>query len=221
MSHSETRARAILDAWREQKADRLNPIRFHFIDAMERRAADHDGEARRFLDNRLSQLIEAYAGDLEKAAFKVDDADRTATSSTLARGALGELVDDIANRAAIRGDDPAVDDMVPQPALFPELHALDDFKKIWSKVRTESQLRESLEQVPTNAGPLNSGNLVHRSLTLMRELSPDYLQQFLSYVDALLWVEQMSGGGVLVANDTPRAASAKKRTRSKPRERHE
>ncbi|SFS15196.1 Protein of unknown function [Dyella sp. OK004] len=214
-------ARAILDVWREQRADRLNPIRFHFIDALERRAASHDGEARRLLDDRLSQLIEAYADDLKKAAFKVDNADSTAILSAPARGALGDLVDDIAGRAAVRDGDLAADDATPQPALFPQLHALDDFKKIWSKVRTESQLRESLEQVPTNAGPLNSGNLVHRSLTLMRELSPGYLQQFLSYVDALLWVEQMSGGGVLVTKDAPRVASARKRARGNSRERRD
>ena len=55
-------------------------------------------------------------------------------------------------------------------------------------------MRQSLEQVPGNAGPLNSSSLVHRSLSLMRELSPGYLQQFLSYVDALSWMEQMNGG---------------------------
>jgi hypothetical protein len=96
---------------------------------------------------------------------------------------------------------------------------LDDFRKLWSRLRTESQLRQSLEQVPTNAGPLNSGNLVHRSITLMRELSPGYLQQFLAYVDALTWIEQMNNGGALVVQEAPRAVGSKKRARSKPRER--
>ena len=217
MRHSGTRARAILDAWREQRADRLNPIRFHFIEALERRAASHGGEARRLLDDRLSTLIAAYADDLERAAPKVSDASSATTPSASTRGSLGELIDHIASQAAARDGDLAAGDITPQPSLFPTLGALDDFKSIWSKVRTESQLRQSLQQVPENAGPLNSGSLVHRSLTLMRELSPGYLQHLLSYVDALSWAEQMNGGGALMATDAPRAVGAKKRARSKPR----
>ena len=211
MSPSGTPARAILDAWREQGAARLNPVRFHYIEALEQRAARHHGEARRLLDERLSRLLQAYADDLEKATVKVAEADVTAPPSATARGALGELTDYLAGQTTARGDD----------ALFPQLELLEDFRKLWSRVRTESQLRQSLEQVPTNAGPLNSGNLVHRSITLMRELSPGYLQQFLSYVDALTWIEQMNDGGALVVTEAPRAVTAKKRTRSKARERRE
>ncbi|WP_184416315.1 DUF2894 domain-containing protein [Rhodanobacter sp. MP7CTX1] len=200
MSDVGIRARATLDAWREQNADRLNPVRFHFIEALERRAADHGGEARRILDERLSKLLAAYADDLEAAA-----PDSPTTPPSLARGALGELIDHISNGVA------------PRPSTYPTLEALDDFRKIWSELRTDSQVRQSLEQVPTNAGPLNSGNLVHRSLTLMRELSPAYLQQFLSYVDTLSWMEQMNDGGALATKDGPRAMGPKKRARAKPR----
>jgi hypothetical protein len=84
-------------------------------------------------------------------------------------------------------------------------------------VRSEKQLRQSLKKAPGNAGPLNSSSLVHRSLSLMRELSPGYLQQFLSYVDALSWMEQINGGGALPAKEAPRAATARKSTRNKAR----
>jgi Protein of unknown function (DUF2894) len=203
MSDMGKRARATLDAWREQHADRLNPIRFHFIEALERRAAVHDGEARRILDDRLSELLEAYAGDLDIAASSVDVAYSATTSDAPARGALGGLIDHIANVE------------VPQSSTFPELEALDEFRKLWSSLRTDSQVRQSLEQVPTDAGPLNSGSLVHRSITLMRELSPGYLQQFLSYVDTLSWIDQMKDGGALAAKDGTRAVNTRKRVRAK------
>ncbi|RKE37575.1 hypothetical protein B0G76_3838 [Paraburkholderia sp. BL23I1N1] len=205
-------ARATLDAWRERGADRLDPIRFHFIEALDRRAADHSGEARRLLDDRLSKLVEAYADDLERAVSEaVDDCTGTGTgtaapSSQPAHGALTGLIDYIANHA------PAT----RRPA-YPELEALDYFRETWSKVRSEKQLRQSLKKAPGNAGPLNSSSLVHRSLSLMSELSPGYLQQFLSYVDALSWMEQINGGGALPAKDAPRAATAKKSARSKTR----
>jgi hypothetical protein len=104
-----------------------------------------------------------------------------------------------------------------RPSSYPELEVLDYFREIWSRLSTEKQFRQSLAQVPGNAGPLNSSSLVHRSLSLMRELSPGYLQQFLSYVDALSWMEQMNGGGALADKDAPRSGSARKSARGKPR----
>ena len=105
----------------------------------------------------------------------------------------------------------------PTGAADPEL--VDYFRTMWSKVRTEQQYRQSLDQVPRNAGPLNSNSLVHRSLATMRELSPAYLQQFLSYVDALAWLEDLAGGGAQ-PKEAPRAKAtkpAKKVTRAKAR----
>lgn len=218
-------ARATLDAWRECGADRLDPIRFHFIEALDRRAAGHSGEARRLLDDRLYKLIEAYADDLERAASKAADAgtgtgiDTTSTAASSGetpRGALAELVDYIAHAPA-DGNNPATGNAAPRRPSYPELEALDYFRDTSSKVRSEKQLRQSLKKAPDNAGPLNSSSLVHRSLSLMRELSPGYLQQFLSYVDALSWMEQMNGGGASPAKDAPRPTSARKSPRSKPR----
>jgi hypothetical protein len=84
-------------------------------------------------------------------------------------------------------------------------------------VRTGQQLRVAEVLVPQNAGPLNSSSLVHRALSLMRELSPGYLQQFLAYADALSWLEQLNAGGTPPAKEPPRAPGAKKSTRGKAR----
>jgi hypothetical protein len=214
-------ARATLDAWRERGADHMDPMRFHFIEALDRRAAGHSGEARRILDDRLASLLTAYAEDLEKAAFTVDDvgaADSAAQLGTPARGALGELLDHIAGRATTaKADGPAAGHVAPQSARWPEPEVLDYFREVWSRLSTERQLRQSQQQVPGNAGPLNSSSLVHRSLSLMRELSPGYLQQFLSYVEALSWMEQMSWGAALPGKEVPRATGAKKGTRGTSR----
>ncbi|MNR57450.1 hypothetical protein D3C85_1782330 [compost metagenome] len=51
----------------------------------------------------------------------------------------------------------------------------------------------------------------------MREVSPGYLQQFLSYTDALMWMEQMTAATAPPAKDAPRAGAAKKATRGKSR----
>ena len=216
-------ARATLDAWRARGADRVDPLCFHFIEALERRAAGHSGAARRILDDRLNSLLAAYAEDLEKTGF-TGAADGAASLALPARGALGELLDHIAGRAPastaeaeVAADRPAAAQVASRPARWPEPEVLEYFREVWSRLSTERQLRQSQQQVPGNAGPLNSSSLVHRSLSLMRELSPGYLQQFLSYVDALSWLEQMNGGGALAGKDAPRAAGVKKPTRSTPR----
>ncbi|KAG8155119.1 DUF2894 domain-containing protein [Burkholderia catarinensis] len=205
MTGDATHARATLDAWREQGADRLDPVRFHRIDALERRAAMLDGDARALLDARLATLIEGFAevvaraGEAVAASVAVDS-----TAGAPRSGALAVLVERLARDA-----------QADRRGLDPEL--VDYFRTMWSKVRTEQQYRQSLDQVPRNAGPLNSNSLVHRSLATMRELSPEYLQQFLSYVDALAWLEDLAGGGAQPEKEAPRAKAVKRGARSKSR----
>lgn len=194
-------ARALLDAWRARGADQLDPVRFHFIEALERRAAVHAGEARRLIDARLTQLLNAFADDLAREASKFAHG----IDGDTQRSDLGRLVDSLARA------EPA------QPATRvrhePDPELVEYFRQTWSRVRSEKQLRQSLDQVPRNAGPLNSSSLVHRALSLMREVSPGYLQQFLAYADALSWLEQLNAsvGVAAPVKEAPRASSAKKK----------
>ncbi|UEP29937.1 DUF2894 domain-containing protein [Burkholderia sp. B21-007] len=208
MTDDATHVRATLDAWREQGADRLDPVRFHRLDALEKRAAAFDGDARALLDERLATLLEGFAELVARAGEAAGTSEPAqAIAQAPARGALGGLVEQLARDA--QADRRGVD---------PEL--IDYFRTMWSKVRTEQQYRQSLDQVPRNAGPLNSNSLVHRSLATMRELSPEYLQQFLSYIDALAWLEDLAGGGAQPEKEAPRAKAAKparKTTRTKAR----
>jgi Protein of unknown function (DUF2894) len=233
------RALAMLDAWREQGADRLDAVRFHFMVALARRAAGQSGVARQILDDRLAGLLDAYAAEIERAAVVADgdagaeletgaavlaSATSATSASTVSASAsdtpatesLSELVNYLAIHASTsRNGHPSGHERTA--AAYPELPALDYFRDVWSKVRTEKQMRQSLAPVPGNAGPLNSSSLVHRSLSLMRELSPGYLKQFLTYVDTLSWMEQMTGGGAPAGKETPRSGSTGKGARGKAR----
>lgn len=199
-------ARARLDAWREQGADRFDPIRFHVMEALERRAADHDGEVRRLLDERLSTLLVAYQVDLEDGACGDQSINRADDNAVSARGVLGALVDHA-----------AAGDGTPRSPSFAAPEVLKEFRHLWSRLRADSQMRQSLQLVPTNAGPLNSSALVHRAVTLMRDISPGYLRHFLGYVDDLTWLEQMSVAVPQVDQDVPPAASTRKRASRKAR----
>ncbi|MBN4664267.1 DUF2894 domain-containing protein [Pandoraea nosoerga] len=100
---------------------------------------------------------------------------------------------------------------------FEDLDVLEYFRETWSKLSTDGNLRQSLAQVPENAGPLNSSHLVHRALSLMHDVSPDYLRHFLRHADALSWLEDMEAAGVLGAKATARATAAVKPGRTKAR----
>lgn len=206
-------ARAVLDAWRASGADRVNPLRFHLIDALDRRAAAYDGAVRQRLDERLAGLIAAYEGELigaeDAAADAGAEADAEASQDAVWGGPLAELI-------AYLGSDDSRDPLGLR-AAYPELPLLDEFRALWSRFSADRQVRQSQERVHKNAGPLNSNQLVHRALTLMREMSPGYLQQFLSYTDALMWMEQMTAAAAPAPKDAPRAGAAKKSTRAKPR----
>ena len=92
-----------------------------------------------------------------------------------------------------------------------ELKSLRYFRSTWSRLSAEQQLAQALAQAPENAGPLNSHLLVLRALQLMQEVSPDYLQRFMSYADTLLWLEQVDdlSGAVKRRNETAAPASRK------------
>ncbi|MDP9897957.1 DUF2894 domain-containing protein [Variovorax ginsengisoli] len=208
----EDKAEATLDAWRARGGERLDPVRFRLIEAMARRAAGHRGAARRVLDARLATLMAAYAQALEKmpaaTAAPAPARHKAAAAPPPSRGPLAELVDHIARQSSGLPND--VGDGLRTAGTVPELKTLSYFRSTWSRLSADRRWVQSLAAVPENAGPLNSHHLLHRSLTLMRELSPAYFNQFMSYADALLSIEQMHGsGGVSAGTETPRAEGAK------------
>jgi hypothetical protein len=86
--------------------------------------------------------------------------------------------------------------MVPRQEisdLVPSSKPCGYFRNTWSKLSVDRHVTQAIEQAPENAGPLNSHRLVLRSLALMRDISPDYLNRFVSYVDTLLWLDQADG----------------------------
>jgi hypothetical protein len=208
---------ATIGAWRERGDQRFDPVRFRLIEVLARRADAYSGDARRILDDKVAALLAAYGEDLEKArCVEAAPAPRTGTEGQPHRGALAELIEHIARHAPIHGDTgPAIRGAVPGLASAPELKTLTYFRSTWSKLSADRRLTQSLEKVPDNAGPLNSHHLVYRSLTLMRDLSPEYLNRFMSHVDGLLWIDQVNSASASAAANTPRTESPKKAARSR------
>lgn len=189
----------ILAQWREHGMAGQDPVRFRFIEALARRAAGYQGEARQVLDGKLLWALEAYRA---KSAATVSTDGPAAVPA--ARESLADL---------LRG-------LAADKARVPELKAVSRFRSTWSRLGVEQRLSQSRARVPGNAGPLNSHALVLRSLTLMHEISPHYLTRFMGHVDALLWLEQANGGQAVLQKDVlgaePEKPRKSGRSRAKP-----
>ncbi len=140
------------------------------------------------------------------------------------RGPLAELVRYLASQSPTQADDAAGDGAAGDAAASNigtrvEPKALQFFRDTWSKLNVDRQLTRSLANVPGNAGPLNSHLLALRTIQSLHDISPDYVNRFMSYVDALLWLEQASHAGPPVPASTTRGDGDRKRKagRARPR----
>ncbi len=71
-----------------------------------------------------------------------------------------------------------------------ELRSFVFFKEVLEKHHAEQLVNDAIIKRPENPGHLNRQMLATRCLAAMRELSPDYLNRFVAYIDTLLWLEQ-------------------------------
>lgn len=77
-----------------------------------------------------------------------------------------------------------------QCAPTEELQASRFFREAASKRHTREQVRLALDSATGDAGPLNPHLLGARALSTLSQLSPAYLQHWVSYLDTVLWLEQ-------------------------------
>lgn len=219
MSQEAAGARTRVEAWLQQAAGRVDAARFQRILSLERRAATQEGEVRRLLDERLAHLVIACAEDLDAAPMAAPRGPTVGIpAGTAPRSALNELVEHLASRASQARTPSGEAAPLASPSVAP---VIADLRQVSNEVRTESQLRQALADAPADAGPLNSARLVHRALTQMRDLSPDYLEHFVAYVDALSALEPLCARFLAPANSGKATAPgsrkpAASRTRRRP-----
>lgn len=196
-------------------ADKFDPVRLRYIEVLAQRVNPFQGRVKRLLDDKVAHALAAFKQRFEQAQCDAKEAiehivpqypqaqaelQRLLTAgdfkgvryyiSTLKASApqasLGELTRYMAQLAPA----PVAGHFDGHVGLRPELKTAQSFRNTWSKLSVDKRVVQALDQAPQNAGPINSHMLVLRSLALMREISPDYLNRFTSYVDTLLCLEQ-------------------------------
>lgn len=194
-----------LESLRAQEAHLHDPARFHFLVVLSRRLQTQPPAVQQLLAHRLNAAVFDYAecAKSARACARVASAPGSANSATAS--ALAQLNGDLQARAQSDADGVLLGD----GAHLSDMKSVRQFSEVWSKISADQQVAQALHRAPENAGPLNSQKLVLRSLSLMRRLSPDYLQRFMSRVDSLLWLESANAKPVRLAARQKRARKAK------------
>ena len=214
---AELGALALLGTLRDDKAQRLDPARFHFLELMARRMLGASGLSRSILAGKLANALAAYdarfrqvrqaAGHMVAHAAAKDPALAREMRRLVADGefrelhllgakwataapsaALAEL------NAYIRTASQAISESGVEGVADAksDMKSVRRFRETWSRISSQHQLEQAVGRGPENAGPLNSHSLMLQSLAMMHRLSPDYLQRFLSHAGSLLWLEQVN-----------------------------
>ena len=169
-----------LESLRSEGAWRIDPARFHYLEALSRRLPSQTEPVRRLLQDKLQAALADYARRFaQEQQVAVNEAARPLASP------LARLNQSIRDASAGRGAAAANEEHEPD-----ELASVRRFRRAWSSSRIQDQVEQAASRKPANAGPLNSHVLILRSLALMGELSDDYLRRFLVQVESLQWLDQ-------------------------------
>ena len=166
-------------------AAQFEPVHFHFLAVLAQRTQAQQGPVKRILAAKLALALEAFKTRFEQAQTDAGQVIAKLESAD-ARTSLADLSRYLTRQPPAQGAGRLDEAM----GGHTELKSVKYFRNTWSKLSADKQVTQALVQAPKNAGPINSHMLVLRSLALMREISPDYLNRFVSYVDTLLCLDR-------------------------------
>lgn len=228
---------ALIASLRSAGANRFDPVRWNYLEVLAERAVAHQGIVKRLLDAKLAQALAVFNERFEQARSEASDIVAQGvqhyphaakdlqrlfdTGDFKALRRFSSTLKSSEQRASLSALVRQLEQHSPEPAAAhvegiarprAELKTIRNFRTTWAKLSVDKQVAQALAQAPKNAGPINSHMLVLRSLALMRDISPDYLNRFMSYADTLLCLEQ----GEKEKLDKPKTADKpKKRTSAK------
>lgn len=161
-----------LAALRKAGVARFDAVALHYLETLNQRLPSLDAEVQKIVGSKLSQGLTALAARFEQAPQ---------TSGRKPVPNIAAQAQPVSPLSAL------VRDLQANSQRPPPLKALQENL---SALSVNKQVSQALRQAPQNAGPINSHMLMLRSLELLRELSPAYLQRFMAYADTLLVLEQ-------------------------------
>ena len=189
-------AEAAIAKLRAVGEERVDPVRFRFIEALAERSAVQPSAVQAVLAHKLARALADYQQRCSAAMpMRVPCPAPVTPHSPLADlvrllGAADETspASTDAVRDAVAGSQGSSS---PHPVLV-ELRTLQQDRSEWKRLHVQQLLARSLAQVPDNPGPLNSQLLLLRALQRLQTLSSGYLEAFISQVETLQWLAEAS-----------------------------
>lgn len=178
-----------LELMRQAGAHDFDAVGWHYIEVLTAKTQTHSGTTQALLQAKLDKALGDLLARMAAAKSLGQSAAPTALMAPVSTSPspLGQLLQEMAPLSQPTPSAPARDKSTAWRAENPRVQ---QFRKTLSKLSVQKQVTQAIAQAPHNAGPINSHMLVLRSLGLMRELSPDYLNRFMAYVDTLLCLEE-------------------------------
>lgn len=178
-------------ALREAGAADFDPVQFHLLQVLARRATVQPASVRRILDCKLVLALARFQQRLKQGQLKANNSITTPPSQSVSRpGPLGLLAQHAAQNTLKKTGSQSTE----HAQALHDPKSVQYFRTTWSRLNTCKQVAKAIDQAPKNAGPINSHGLVLKSLVLMRDASPDYLNRFVSYAETLLMLDHCDGG---------------------------
>ncbi|HEX5677450.1 MAG TPA: DUF2894 domain-containing protein [Alcanivorax sp.] len=161
--------RAQLDTLRQEGAHRHDPVRFAYLESFATRLAESRRAPSRKHQEKLEQALAEYRTRAE-AAEDENGGDRPASLSPLTA-----LLQRLRN-----GDE------VPR-----DLKALAPIREAQARQHLAARIQHAITATPGDAGPLNAHRQVAHALKTLRDVSPEYLEHLVTYLDDLMVLEKI------------------------------
>jgi hypothetical protein len=174
-----------------EEAAQRDPVGWHHIQVLAERTRTQTGLVQVLLQAKLNSALAQLQARL--AAQKKPHTPHIQPYSHTP-SPLSALLQDMSAPTVERPLSPSGHGRIDNPRVA-------QFRQQLGKINVQKQVTQAIAQAPQNAGPINSHMLVLRSLGLMRDLSPDYLNRFMGYVDTLFFLDSAE-----TVNVTPKKA---------------
>ena len=160
-----------LEALRQAGAHRRDPVRFAYLESFATRLA----ESRRAPSQKHQEKLEQAVADYRARAEAGNDESQGYHTTPPYQSPLAALL------TRLRGDGDAPGD----------LKALAPIREAQARQQLAARIQHAITHTPGDAGPLNAHRQVARALAALQDISPQYLEHLVTYMDDLMVLEKI------------------------------
>ena len=176
-------SQALMASLRTEGASNFDAVGWHYIEVLDARTRVQTGLAQQLLSEKLVNVLLDFKARLDAIQRPplATEPGVFVPPSPLAN-LLNDRVQHLPAEASTRMDKTS--------NWREESPQVKKFRQALGKISVQKQVAKAIAQAPQNAGPINSHMLILRSLGLMRQCAPDYLNRFMVYAQTLFFLDE-------------------------------